>query len=182
MIEIRGNKGTVREEAVRSRYEAITKQLIKTGRTVTTMESCTAGQVISLLTDTEGSSAAVKGAFVTYSNEAKRLAGVAEEILQTYGVYSAQTAEAMAKACRSRFQADFGIGVTGSFGNADPNNRDSVPGEVFFALSSEQGVESFHSILPPLPSRLMYKLYMADLIADVMEEALGLKPEKGFAP
>ena len=43
---------------------------------ITTMESCTAGQIASLLTDTSGSSAIIEGAFVTYSNDAKITCGV----------------------------------------------------------------------------------------------------------
>lgn len=175
MMEIRGKEKTVSEAEVRRKYEAITLRLIEQNRSVSTMESCTSGQVISLLTDTEGSSAVVKGGFVTYSNEAKVLAGVPEEILDTHGVYSAQTAEAMANACRSRMQTDYGIGITGSFGNTDPNNADSVPGEVYFALAFEPGAECYHSKIPPQDSRLMYKLYMADLIAEVLLEKTGAK-------
>ena len=49
---------------------------------ITTMESCTAGQIASLLTDTSGSSAIIEGAFVTYSNEAKIQIGVSDTILK----------------------------------------------------------------------------------------------------
>ena len=35
------------------------------------MESCTSGQIASLITDSEGSSAIFKGALITYSNEFK---------------------------------------------------------------------------------------------------------------
>ena len=118
----------VNEIEVRKKYEALTRLLIQKNRTITTMESCTSGQIASLITDTEGSSAIIKGAFVTYSNEAKIMQGVPEEIIQKYGVYSLETAEEMAKACRNTYKADYGVGVTGSFGNVDPNNEDSVPG------------------------------------------------------
>ena len=56
------------EQAIRRKYERLTKELIKRELTITTMESCTAGQIASLITDTEGSSAVLPGAFVTYSN------------------------------------------------------------------------------------------------------------------
>ena len=52
--------------------------------TITTMESATSGQIASLITDTEGSSAVLKGAFVTYCNEAKIMQGVPAEILEKY--------------------------------------------------------------------------------------------------
>ena len=125
-----------KEKQIREKYEKITKTLIEKRLTITTMESCTAGMVASLLTDTEGSSAVLRGAFITYSNEAKIMQGVPAEIIEKYGVYSEETARAMAAACRKAYGADFGIGVTGTMGNADPENNDSVPGEVYFAIAS----------------------------------------------
>ena len=164
--ELHGADGPVSEAAVREKYTELTLGLIRRGLTITTMESCTSGQVASLITDTEGSSAVLKGAFVTYSNEAKILQGVPAGIIETYGVYSAETAAAMAEACRAAYGADIGTGVTGSFGNADPANADSIPGEVYFAVATGRGTESFHCTSPVQASRLAYKLYMADVIAD----------------
>ena len=130
------------------------------------MESCTAGQIASLLTDTSGSSAIIEGAFVTYSNEAKIQIGVSEKIINEYGVYSKETAAEMATVCREFYDADIGIGVTGTFGNVDPKNKDSVPGKVFVAISTREGTESFYCEVPEQPSRLYYKLYIANVIAD----------------
>ena len=166
--EIRREEKTVVQDEVRRKYETLTKRLIRSGITITTMESCTSGQVASLITDTEGSSAILKGAFVTYSNEAKILQGVPDQIIRRYGVYSSETSRAMAEACREAYQADLGIGVTGSFGNADPDNADSIPGEVFFSVAEEDGTRSYHCHVPPQPTRLAYKLFMADVIADVL--------------
>ena len=119
------------EEEVREKYDDLVKYLIKNNISITTMKSCTAGQIASLLTDTSGSSAIIEGAFVTYSNEAKIQIGVSEKIINEYGVYSKETAAEMAKVCREFYDADIGIGVTGTFGNVDPKNKDSVPGKVF---------------------------------------------------
>lgn len=60
-----------RENNIRENYRKLTRLLIFKGLTITTMESVTSGQIASLITDTEGSSAVLKGAFVTYCNEAK---------------------------------------------------------------------------------------------------------------
>ncbi len=154
------------EAEVRKKYEMLTKRLIEKGLSITTMESCTAGQVASLITDTEGSSAILKGAFITYSNQAKILQGVPEAVIERYGVYSEETAAAMAAACRACYGADVGVGVTGSFGNADPNNGDSVPGQVFFAIETACGVSCETLSIPPQVSRYAYKLYTAEQIAD----------------
>ena len=169
-IEVHGPAGRIREAAVREKYAALTNRLIREGRTITTMESCTGGQIASLITDTPGSSAVIAGAFVTYSNAAKVRQGVPAQVIEAHGVYSAQTAAAMADACRAALGADIGVGVTGTFGNVDPNNPDSVPGEVFFAIATDRGTECRHCPVPPQPSRLAYKLYMADVIADAITE------------
>ena len=68
--ELHPAKKAAAEAAVRRKYEKLTHRLIELGMTITTMESCTSGQIASLITDTEGASAILKGAFVTYSNEA----------------------------------------------------------------------------------------------------------------
>lgn len=173
-MEVHGPAGSVDEAAVRGKYAEITRALIASNTTITTMESCTSGQVASLITDTEGASAIMRGAFVTYSNEAKVMQGVPAATIQTYGVYSSQTAVAMAQACRAVYDADLGIGVTGSFGNVDPNNADSVPGEVFFALAIGTKTRAYHCTMPAQPSRLHYKLYIADVLADVLQGKLGM--------
>jgi len=158
------------EKEVREKYDNLVKYLIEKNISITAMESCTAGQIASLLTDTSGSSAIIKGAFVTYSNEAKIRMGVSERIINEYGVYSKETAAEMARVCRAFYDADIGIGVTGTFGNVDPNNKDSTPGEVFFAISMRDGTESFYCEVPEQPSRLYYKLYMANVIADELNK------------
>lgn len=161
------------ESEIRKDYEKLTKLLIEKHMTITTMESATAGQLASLITDTEGSSAVLKGAFVTYCNEAKIMQGVPKEIIDRYTVYSKETAEAMAKACIKAYQADIGIGVTGTMGNVDPDNQaSSVPGQVYFAIGIEGNIKSYYVELEPQPTRLAYKLAVAKEIYDVLMECL----------
>ena len=161
------------ESEIREDYEKLTKLLIEKHMTITTMESATAGQLASLITDTEGSSAVLKGAFVTYCNEAKIMQGVPKEIIDRYTVYSKETAEAMAKACVKAYQADIGIGVTGTMGNVDPDNQaSSVPGQVYFAMGIEGNMKSYYVELEPQPTRLAYKLAVAKEIYDVLMECL----------
>ena len=159
-------------DKVREKYRKLTLLLIKKNMTVSTMESCTAGQIASLLTDTEGSSAVFRGAYVSYSNQAKVLLGVHSETIEKYGVYSIHASEAMASTCREVFRTDIGIGITGSFGNVDPYNPDSIPGEVFFSVNTSEGSSSYHYSVPKQKSRLDYKLYIADVIADKLLELI----------
>lgn len=72
---------------------------------------------------------------------------------------------AMAAACRKAFSADIGIGVTGSMGNIDPANGDSVPGEVFFAIDFKGNVEKYYIKVPHQENRFAYKLYVAEQIS-----------------
>lgn len=160
------------EREIRANYEKLTKLLIRKHLTITTMESATSGQIASLITDTEGSSAVLKGAFVTYSNEAKIQQGVPREIIEKYTVYSEETAAAMARACLQAYSADIGIGVTGTMGNVDPANPGaSVPGQVYFAIAvrrDEIRVMSYSMELAPQPTRLMYKLAVAEEVYEVL--------------
>lgn len=157
------------EKEIRKDYAKLTKLLIEWNMSITTMESATAGQIASLITDTEGASAIFKGASITYSNETKIMQGVSAEVIHKYTVYSKETAEAMATACANMYGADIGIGVTGTMGNTDPDNADaSVPGQVYFAINMKGSVRSYVVEIPQQPSRLMYKLAVAKEVYDVL--------------
>ena len=147
------------ENEIRADYRKITEKLIEKGKTITTMESCTSGLL--------------KGAFVTYSNIGKIMQGVPEETIEKYSVYSNETAIAMAEACRKTYNADYGIGVTGTMGNVDPANASaSVPGRVYFAIAKENKTEVFYRELSPKPSRYEYKLAVAEEISKELLERI----------
>ena len=156
----------------REKYKYITEKLIELRLSISTMESCTAGLIASLITDTEGSSAIMKGAFVTYSNEAKIKCGIPEEVIDKYGVYSKETAVEMAKACMKAYEAGIGIGVTGSFANVDSANSDSIPGEVYFAIKTSAGIGSFKVEGIIESERYKAKLIVAEKIADELIKIL----------
>ena len=119
-----------------------TKELIKHNKSISTMESCTGGLVASCITDIEGASNIIKGAFVTYSNIAKVQQGVPQETIDTYGVYSYETAREMAFACKRAYQSDIGIGVTGTTGNVDENNKDSQVGVIYYCIIYNDIIEN----------------------------------------
>ena len=157
------------ESEIRRDYRQLTKLLIKKGMTITTMESATSGQIASLITDTKGASAVLKGAFITYCNEAKIMQGVPAEVLDKYTVYSKETAEAMVRACVKAYDANIGIGVTGTMGNVDPANPGaSVPGQIYFAIGIDGEIKSYYIELEPQPTRLMYKLAVAKEIFNIL--------------
>lgn len=160
------------EKEILEKYRAITEELIRRNTTISTMESCTSGQIASLITDTEGSSEVFKGGLITYCNEAKIQHGVPAETIEKYGVYSKETATAMAAACRNAFGTVIGIGVTGSFGNPDPANHDSVPGHVDFAINIGGKFECYDVELDPNQPRHESKYVVADAIADAIKSEL----------
>lgn len=153
------------EQNIRNKYKEFTKLLIQKNLTITTMESATSGQIASLITDTEGSSAIFKGAFITYCNQAKIQMGVSASIIEKYSVYSKETAAAMAQAAQKAYNSDIAIGITGTMGNVDPaNKKSSVPGQVYFAIEVKNQMHTYFYEIEPQKTRLEYKLSVADLI------------------
>ena len=151
--------------ALHTTYENLTKLLLQKGLTITFMESCTSGFLASLITDTEGSSGAFRGSFVTYANETKILEGVPAEIIETYGVYSQETACAMAETARNHFSADLALGITGSLTGTDPANSDSVSGEIWLHGVSPEKSGSVFLRISGGHSRFDTKLQTAEAAA-----------------
>lgn len=152
---------------------------------ITTMESCTSGLLLSTITDVEGASSITKGAYITYSNEAKVDEGVPSYIINKFGVYSIQTAIAMASSCKSKKKADIGIGVTGTFSNVDPNNADSKSGEVYYCIDMNDTDFNEKIILPKefpyiegVTIRHQQKMYVVKHILDKLEDILKLYHER----
>jgi len=154
---------------INAKYRELTERLIAKKLTIATMESCTSGLVACLITDTEGASEVMRGAFVTYCNEAKIMCGVPEDTLKNYGVYSQETADDMAEAARAHFATDIGIGITGTFGNIDPSNADSVTGKVYYAISFGEDIYEYELKLSEGLTRQEYKKTVAE---DVVDELL----------
>lgn len=148
------------------KFYYIVNRLAEMQKTISTMESCTGGFIASMITDIPGSSEVIKGAFVTYSNEAKIMQGVPEWIINEYGVYSLDTASAMAQACKKAYNADIGIGITGCFSNLDKNNNDSRPDVVYIAIKFNNRVITYQCTFGPYGERHEYKVAVANFIAD----------------
>ena len=82
---------------------AALRALLERKKTVAVAESCTAGLVTAMLTETPGSSAALLEGAVVYSNEAKlRTCNVKPETILAHGAVSAQVAAELAAGIRAR--------------------------------------------------------------------------------
>ena len=103
------------------------------GLTLATMESATGGAIADAITAVDGASHYFRGALVAYQTELKVAFGVPAEAIAEHGVYSPQTARAMAAAARERLDADIGIGVTGIAGPQELEGQ--PPGTMHIALT-----------------------------------------------
>ncbi|MEM9167147.1 MAG: competence/damage-inducible protein A [Planctomycetota bacterium] len=118
---------------------AIVRALTQHSATVTTVESCTGGMIVSALTDVRGSSAVLERCFVTYSNEAKAdLVGVDPGVFQRDGAVSRACVVQMAEGGLARAGAQYAVAVSGIAG--PDGGTDAKPvGTVWIAVASNNG-------------------------------------------
>lgn len=90
------------------------KNMVKHGITISTAESCTAGNIAGTIANGVGASDVLKCGFITYSNESKvSLLGVKQEAIDKFGVVSSIVAAQMANGARKVANTTIGISVTG---------------------------------------------------------------------
>lgn len=104
------------------------------GWTVATAESLTGGQLAVRFTETPGASETYLGGLVTYATTLKQeLLDVPAEVVDRYGVVSAECAKAMAAGVRAHTGASFGLATTGVAG---PTEQEGKPvGTVFVGIA-----------------------------------------------
>ena len=164
-------------EQERKRADDIVKKLIDTHTTISTMESCTSGLIASMITDTEGASAIFPGGYVTYLNETKILNGVDANVIEKYGVYSNHpcvimysTGNEVAETAQKKLHTDIAIGITGTTGNVDPNNADSVQGQVYFCIrmGKENHTYELETVVSEMNRHEIKQMY-ADYVFEKLE-------------
>ena len=121
---------------------AVNRSLIERGLMIVTAESCTGGLIAGALTAIPGSSDAVFGGYVTYSNEAKAaMIGVDPALIERHGAVSEAVARAMAEGARKTSGADVALAVTGVAGPGGGTAAKPV-GLVHFAFAD--GAKTVH--------------------------------------
>ncbi|GHS95614.1 CinA-like protein [Synergistales bacterium] len=147
---IRGEKSLV-EASIRVMYERFEREILPVGcvtlseailrqgkdknLTISFAESCTGGLLGANLTDLPGSSSVFIGSAVVYSNEAKkRVLGVSDDILRTFGAVSKECVEAMAKGALALYDTSISVAVTGIAG-PDGGSEEKPVGTVWFAVA-----------------------------------------------
>ena len=118
--------------------------------TLATMESCTGGLLASNITEEPLSDGYYHGGLVLHSDDPSAWieGGIPREVVEGYGVYSKQAAEAMAQAARLRMKADIGLGLTGLTGT-DSIDGNTPAGAIHIAIATGSDVKYFPSNLPP---------------------------------
>ena len=153
------------------------------GWQIATAESCTGGMVATRLTDPAGSSTAIAGGFVTYSNHMKRtLLNVPSSCLETYGAVSDETVSAMAQGCLEKTGAQLAVSISGVAGPGGGSDAKPV-GTVHFGLLAEGENHAQCSKVIFDGAREDVREQAADfalhLLADKLEAALSLQGQHG---
>ncbi len=119
--------------------EEVASYLSKSGLTVSTAESCTAGAIGAALTSVPGSSDYYFGGVIAYQDEVKsRLLGVPAVDLATHGAVSEPVARAMARGALDAFGSDLALATTGVLGPGGGSPEKPV-GLVYIALAVATG-------------------------------------------
>lgn len=114
--------------------------------TLSTAESATGGMIASMLVNVPGVSEFFQEGYVTYSNEAKvKMLHVDAGIIETYGVVSSETAEAMAKAVAQTAEVMASLSVTGVAG-PDGGTKECPVGTVYIGCFLNGSVVTEHHV------------------------------------
>ena len=139
--------GPYRFDAVGGDFvEALARQLIDAGLSMSVAESCTGGLMAKRLTDLPGSSAYFHGGVVAYADRVKiDVLGVEQTALMGEGAVSETVAVGMARGVAELLGADIGVGVTGVAG-PEGGTAEKPVGLVWYAASVRGRVESANKV------------------------------------
>jgi nicotinamide-nucleotide amidase len=107
--------------------------------TIATVESCTAGSLAHLLSQSEGAAKVLHGGFIVYTKENKTASvGVPRELISKHGAVSSEVAQAMAMGALQRCPTSLVTAVTGVAGPEADEDGNPV-GLVFVAAIARDG-------------------------------------------
>ena len=116
--------------------------LIASGKTVSTAESCTGGNIAHVFTSLSGSSSFFKGSVVAYANEVKEnVLQVNSADIETFGAVSQQVVEQMAVGVCKLLKTDVAIATSGIAGPTGGSDEKPV-GTTWIAVCSDDMVVS----------------------------------------
>ncbi|MDR0914599.1 MAG: CinA family protein [Oscillospiraceae bacterium] len=114
------------------------EKLLQTGQKIAVAESCTGGMLSQKITDVSSASKVFDCGVCAYANFIKRdVLNVSENLLQTFGAVSPQTAIAMARGVKKLAFADIGIATTGIAGPGGGTAEKPI-GLVYIGVCTEE--------------------------------------------
>ena len=132
--------------------EVLGKRLLERGWTVSAAESCSGGLLSQKIVAVPGASGYHLGSITAYANEAKReLLGVPPGTLERFGAVSEETALAMIRGARARFNSHCAVSTTGVAGPTGGTQEKPV-GTVWIAAGTPER-ETARKIFLPLDRR-----------------------------
>lgn len=121
--------------------------LILCNKKISTMESCTGGDVANEITNIEGASNIFGFGMVTYSNEYKIKQGVNKKTIEEYTVYSLEVANEMSRVVQNYTSSDYAIGITGQMRRVDPNNITNEDNRVYISIYDKEDDKYYNKIV-----------------------------------
>jgi nicotinamide-nucleotide amidase len=120
--------------------QVVGELLISQGKTLSTAESCTGGNIAHLITSVPGASTYYIGSVLSYSNDVKiaELNVDANDIYK-YGAVSEQVVTQLAKGALQKFGTDYSIATTGIAGPTG-GSEDKPIGTIWISVGSKKGV------------------------------------------
>jgi nicotinamide-nucleotide amidase len=121
--------------------EMVTGDLLKSKNlTLCTAESCTGGNIASMITAIPGSSSYYKGSVIAYSNSVKQqILAIEEDIITENGAVSEIVVSKMAEGARSLLHTDFALATSGIAG-PDGGSPEKPVGTLWIAVASANGI------------------------------------------
>jgi nicotinamide-nucleotide amidase len=116
--------------------------LLKLGKTLSTAESCTGGNIAHLITSVPGASSYYMGSVLSYSNDVKIAElNVDPADIEKYGAVSEQVVTQLAKGSLAKFSTDYSIATTGIAGPTGGSDEKPI-GTIWIAVASKKGVKT----------------------------------------
>ena len=153
------------------------KQAQRTGLTIVTAESCTAGVLAQTLSDAEGAAEHFHGAFVTYTKGHKTCAlGVPDRVLQEKGAVCGAVARAMADGALLHSTATLAAAITGVAG-PKPDEDGNPVGRVCIAVARRGGLmHDFEKNYGGIGREAIRERAVADALRALTEAAASTSP------
>lgn len=126
---------------------SVVSTLRQRNQTLSVAESVTGGGISSAITEIEGASQVFLGAVIAYSKSSKvRDLNIPNKLIDDFGIYSEETAIAMARGAQKRFQSDWAVATTGVAGPGDSHGVKA--GSIWVAFVGPESEETLFLEIP----------------------------------